>query len=114
MPAPSFMYLRFISCPPLGGDVVVLGRTTRLGRDLDGKSLLAFGKSAGGHGYEERSMSEDLPQESDAALVMAIGRWSQDALAEEYRRHAGAVYGLAVVEIADHARAAESVREGFP
>src|SRR3546814_4757232 len=33
MPAPSFMYLRFISCPPLGGDVVVLGRTTRLGCD---------------------------------------------------------------------------------
>src|SRR3546814_8602598 len=85
------------------GDVVVLGRTTRLGCDLDGKSLLAFGKSAGGHGYEERSMSEDLTQASDAALVVAIGRWRQDALAEAYRRHAGAVYGLAVRVLADRA-----------
>src|SRR3546814_14188944 len=102
------MYLRFISCPPLGGDVVVLGRTTRLGCDLDGKSLLAFGKSAGGHGYEERSMSEDLTQASDAALVVAIGRWRQDALAEAYRRHAGAVYGLAVRVLADRAMAERS------
>src|SRR3546814_19051805 len=67
MPAPSFMYLRFISCPPLGGAVVVLGRTTRLGCDLDGKRWLAFGKSAGGPGYEERSMSGDLTTATGAA-----------------------------------------------
>src|SRR3546814_20911021 len=68
MPAPSFLYLRFISCPPLGGDVVVLGRTTRLGCALDGQSMLAFGKSAGGHGYEERSLSGDQTQLSHAAV----------------------------------------------
>src|SRR3546814_20307375 len=107
------MYLRFISCPPLGGDVVVLGRTTRLGCDLDGKSLLAFGKSAGGHGYEERSMSEDLTQASDAALVVAIGRWRQHALAEAYRRHAGSVYGLDVRVISDPAMSEEIVQEVF-
>ena len=32
---------------------------------------------------------------SDAALVVAIGAYQQDALAEAYRRHAGAVFGLA-------------------
>jgi RNA polymerase sigma-70 factor, ECF subfamily len=32
---------------------------------------------------------------SDAALVFAIARYQQDALAEAYRRHAGAVFALA-------------------
>ncbi len=32
---------------------------------------------------------------SDASLVVAIGRYRQDALAEAFRRHAGAVFGLA-------------------
>ena len=32
---------------------------------------------------------------SDSALVVGIGRWRQDALAESYRRHAGAVFALA-------------------
>jgi RNA polymerase sigma-70 factor (ECF subfamily) len=37
----------------------------------------------------------DLRQSSDAALVLAVARYRQDALAEIYRRHAGAVFGLA-------------------
>jgi RNA polymerase sigma-70 factor (ECF subfamily) len=32
---------------------------------------------------------------SDAALTVAIGRWRQEALAEAYRRHGGAVFALA-------------------
>jgi RNA polymerase sigma-70 factor (ECF subfamily) len=36
-----------------------------------------------------------LPDLSDAQLVVAIGRFSDAALAEAYRRHAGAVLGLA-------------------
>lgn len=32
---------------------------------------------------------------SDAALVVGVGRWHQRALAEVYRRHGGAVHGLA-------------------
>jgi len=40
-------------------------------------------------------MREDLAQLGDAALVVAIARWRQDALAEAYRRHGGAVYSLA-------------------
>lgn len=37
----------------------------------------------------------DLTAASDASLVVAIGRWRQDALAEAYRRHSGAVFALA-------------------
>jgi RNA polymerase sigma-70 factor (ECF subfamily) len=40
-------------------------------------------------------ISEHLTDMSDVALVVAIGRWHQDALAEAYRRHGGAVFGLA-------------------
>lgn len=38
---------------------------------------------------------DHLKQMSDAALVVAIGRWRRDALAEAYRRHGGAVFALA-------------------
>jgi RNA polymerase sigma-70 factor (ECF subfamily) len=37
----------------------------------------------------------ELEQASDAALVVGVGRWHQRALAEVYRRHGGAVHGLA-------------------
>jgi RNA polymerase sigma-70 factor, ECF subfamily len=58
-------------------------------------------------------MSDDLTQTSDSALVVAIGRWRQEALAEAYRRHAGAVFGLAVRVLADRALAEEIVQEVF-
>jgi RNA polymerase sigma-70 factor (ECF subfamily) len=57
--------------------------------------------------------TEDLSQASDAALVVAIGRWRQDALAEAYRRHAGAVMGLAQRVLKDKALAEEVVQEVF-
>jgi len=37
----------------------------------------------------------DVEQASDANLVVAVARWHQQALAEMYRRHGGAVHGLA-------------------
>jgi RNA polymerase sigma-70 factor (ECF subfamily) len=37
----------------------------------------------------------DLATASDATLVVAIARWQESALAEAYRRHGGAVHGLA-------------------
>ena len=37
----------------------------------------------------------DIEEFSDAQLVTAIGRYSEVALAEAYRRHGGAVFGLA-------------------
>ncbi len=55
----------------------------------------------------------NLREASDAALVVAIGRWHQDALAEAYRRHAGAVYGLAHRVLGDVAPAEEVVQEVF-
>ncbi|TVR20388.1 MAG: sigma-70 family RNA polymerase sigma factor [Ilumatobacter sp.] len=55
----------------------------------------------------------DLSDASDAALVVAIGRYRQDALAEAYRRHAGAVFGLAKRLLRDQARAEEIVQEVF-
>ena len=58
-------------------------------------------------------MSADLTDASDAALVVAIGRWRQDALAEAYRRHAGAVFGLASRVVNDRTLAEEVVQEVF-
>jgi len=49
----------------------------------------------------------------DAALVVAIGRWREDALAEAYRRHAGAVFGLALRVLRERGPAEEVVQEVF-
>lgn len=58
-------------------------------------------------------MDADLTNTSDASLVVAIGRWNQDALAEAYRRHAGAVFGLARRVLVDRELAEEVVQEVF-
>jgi RNA polymerase sigma-70 factor (ECF subfamily) len=50
---------------------------------------------------------------SDSALVVAIARWRQEALAEAYRRHAGAVLALAQRVLRDRALAEEVVQEVF-
>jgi RNA polymerase sigma-70 factor (ECF subfamily) len=54
-----------------------------------------------------------LRDASDGALVVAIGRWREEALAEAFRRHAGAVYALARRVLADAAAAEEVVQEVF-
>jgi RNA polymerase sigma-70 factor (ECF subfamily) len=54
-----------------------------------------------------------LQDVSDSALVVAIGRWRQDALAESYRRHAGAVFALARRLLQDKTTAEEVVQEVF-
>lgn len=64
-------------------------------------------------GSEDPVMQRDLENASDATLVVSIGRFSQDALAEAYRRHAGAVFGLSKRLLSDHARAEEIVQEVF-
>jgi len=58
-------------------------------------------------------MTEDLTTASDAALVVSISRYHQDALAEAYRRHGGAVFGLAKRLLGDAAIAEELVQEVF-
>lgn len=57
--------------------------------------------------------ADDLRDASDAALVVAIGRWRDDALAEAFRRHSGAVYALARQLMGDAAVAEEVVQEVF-
>lgn len=49
----------------------------------------------------------------DAALVSAIGRSSQEALAEAYNRHSGAVHGLARRILRDETLAEEITQEVF-
>src|ERR1700704_6134748 len=56
---------------------------------------------------------KDLGEVSDAGLVLRISRYQQEALAEAYRRHAGAVFGLARRLLDDAAMAEEIVQEVF-
>lgn len=56
---------------------------------------------------------DELSAASDAALVVAIGRWREDALAEVYRRHAGAAYALARRLLNDKELAEEVLQEVF-
>jgi RNA polymerase sigma-70 factor (ECF subfamily) len=57
--------------------------------------------------------SDDLRDASDAVLVIAISRYEQRALAEAYRRHAGAVFALAKRLLGDRASAEEIVQEVY-
>jgi RNA polymerase sigma-70 factor (ECF subfamily) len=58
-------------------------------------------------------VKREYTEASDATLVVSIGRYQQAALAEAYRRHAGATFGLAKRLLNDHARAEEIVQEVF-
>jgi RNA polymerase sigma-70 factor (ECF subfamily) len=53
---------------------------------------------------------QDFSETSDAQLVTSIGRYNEVALAEVYRRHGGAVYGLAR-RVLDNAVEAEDVTQ---
>lgn len=55
----------------------------------------------------------DLSIASDAVLVVAISRYRQEALAEAYRRHAGAVFALSRRLLIDTTLAEEIVQEVF-
>ncbi len=58
-------------------------------------------------------MVQRLEDASDAALVLAIARWREDALAEAYRRHAGASFALARRLLGDRELAEEVLQEVF-
>jgi RNA polymerase sigma-70 factor (ECF subfamily) len=57
--------------------------------------------------------TDALTELSDAGLVVAISRYHQDALAEAYRRHGGAVFGLARRLLSGGPQAEEVVQEVF-
>ena len=59
------------------------------------------------------ALSDDLTLASDATLVVAVGRYRQEALAEAYRRHAGAVFALARRLLNEQNLAEEVVQEVF-
>jgi RNA polymerase sigma-70 factor (ECF subfamily) len=56
---------------------------------------------------------DNLRDVSDGSLVVAIGRWHEEALAEAFRRHAGAVFALARRVLGDGPSAEEVVQEIF-
>jgi len=58
-------------------------------------------------------MEPDVRDASDAALVVGIARYREEALAEVYRRHGDAAFGLAVRVLRDRALAEELVQEVF-
>ena len=57
--------------------------------------------------------ADEIRDASDATLVVSIGRWHQAALAEAYRRHAGAVFALARRLLTERSLAEEVVQEVF-
>jgi RNA polymerase sigma-70 factor (ECF subfamily) len=72
------------------------------------------GHPLGGRAPKKGTMTiEQLREASDAALVVSIGRYHEDALAEVYRRHAGAVFALARRLLVDRTLAEEVVQEVF-
>ncbi len=56
---------------------------------------------------------DNVAEAGDAALVVAIGRWREDALAEVYRRHGGAAFALARRLLNDRQLAEEVLQEVF-
>jgi RNA polymerase sigma-70 factor, ECF subfamily len=64
-------------------------------------------------GVRTPGVREDFETASDAALVVGLARYEQAALAEAYRRHAGAVFGLARRLLNDPTIAEEVVQEVF-
>jgi RNA polymerase sigma-70 factor (ECF subfamily) len=56
---------------------------------------------------------QEFREASDAQLVVAVGRFHQGALAEAYRRHAGAAFGLALRITNTRALGEEVVQEVF-
>jgi RNA polymerase sigma-70 factor, ECF subfamily len=59
------------------------------------------------------TMQRDLSTMSDSALAMLVARWQEDALAEIYRRHAGALYALARRLLFDPRLGEDVVQEVF-
>jgi RNA polymerase sigma-70 factor, ECF subfamily len=58
-------------------------------------------------------VTTELSGSSDASLAIGVARWHEDALAEIYRRHAGAVFGLAKRLLFDNVLAEEVTQEVF-
>lgn len=60
-----------------------------------------------------RRPPSSLTEASDTVLVLAIGRWDEEALAEAFRRHAGAVFGVARRILRDEDAARDVAHDAF-
>jgi len=58
-------------------------------------------------------VTSDLGAASDPNLMIAVARWQEDALAELYRRHSAAIFGLARRLLGDRRLAEEVAQEVF-
>lgn len=58
-------------------------------------------------------LDQDLHRAGDAALIVSVGRWHESALEEIYRRHGGAVFGLARRVLRDQRLAEDVAQEVF-
>jgi RNA polymerase sigma-70 factor (ECF subfamily) len=58
-------------------------------------------------------MTDILADASDSVLVLAIGRWNEDALAEAFRRHSGSVFSVANQVLRDEGAAREITHDAF-
>jgi RNA polymerase sigma-70 factor, ECF subfamily len=58
-------------------------------------------------------MSNSWSESSDTSLVIAVGRFEQQALAEIYRRHGGPVHNLALRVLQDHQLADDVTQDVF-
>ena len=58
-------------------------------------------------------MSTNLTEVSDTVLVLAIGRWNEEALAEAFRRHSGSVFAVANQVLRDEGTAREITHDAF-
>lgn len=77
------------------------------------KSLRRTGASAQGPCSEHSLVNSELASASDASLALGVARWRPEALAEVYRRNAGAVFGLAKRLLVEEAMAEEVTQEVF-
>ena len=58
-------------------------------------------------------MTDNLSEASDTVLVLAIGRWNEEALAEAFRRHSGSVFAVANQVLRDEGAAREITHDAF-
>lgn len=94
----------------MGGRVAGRGLSGRGGVEAEAPSGLAPGDTARAAGSAIGEV-DDLATTDDAALVLALARLDEAALAEVYRRHAPSCYGLARKVLGDAAIAEEVVQD---
>ncbi|HBX11159.1 MAG TPA: RNA polymerase subunit sigma [Candidatus Microthrix parvicella] len=78
-----------------------------------GRGICTVSDPDGHAASEYEQMDPELAAQSDAALVVAVGRYDEGALRELYRRHGDAVYGLANRVICDRHIAEEVLQDTF-